>query len=227
MTGLLVSVRDADEARIALEAGVDLIDVKEPSRGSLGAADEAELAAVLAAVAGRVPVSAACGELLECNGLVVFPTTAPAYAKFGLAGCGEHKDWSTRWSEALRKLPPETAPVAVAYADWQTAAAPPPGEVLREAGRQRCAAILVDTFDKARGDLLTHWPLSALEDFIAAARGGGLLVVLGGSLSIATIPQFLPLQPDYVAVRGAVCRGSRQAAMDRQLVDQLVSLVRR
>ncbi len=41
MTRLLVSVRSAAEAEIALSAGADLIDVKEPSRGSLGAADPA------------------------------------------------------------------------------------------------------------------------------------------------------------------------------------------
>ncbi len=38
MTKLLVSVRSVDEAEMVLEAGVDLIDVKEPRSGSLGAA---------------------------------------------------------------------------------------------------------------------------------------------------------------------------------------------
>ena len=41
MSRLLVSVRSAAEAEVALGAGADLIDVKEPSRGSLGAADPA------------------------------------------------------------------------------------------------------------------------------------------------------------------------------------------
>ena len=35
----LVSVRSPEEALAALEGGADLIDVKEPSRGPLGAAD--------------------------------------------------------------------------------------------------------------------------------------------------------------------------------------------
>ena len=64
MTGLLVSVRSAAEARIALEAGADLIDVKEPRRGALGAADPAVWKDVCRAVAGRVPVSVALGELV-------------------------------------------------------------------------------------------------------------------------------------------------------------------
>ncbi|MEX0712176.1 MAG: (5-formylfuran-3-yl)methyl phosphate synthase, partial [Pirellulales bacterium] len=41
MTKLLVSVRSLAEARLALAAGVDLIDLKEPARGSLGALDPA------------------------------------------------------------------------------------------------------------------------------------------------------------------------------------------
>ena len=67
MTRLLVSVRSADEARTALAAGVDLIDVKEPARGSLGAASPGVVADVVGAVAGRVPVSAALGELFEAG----------------------------------------------------------------------------------------------------------------------------------------------------------------
>ena len=38
--GLLVSVRSAAEALAALAGGADVIDVKEPNQGSLGAADD-------------------------------------------------------------------------------------------------------------------------------------------------------------------------------------------
>ena len=34
---ILVSVRDADEADIAVRAGADLVDAKDPKRGALGA----------------------------------------------------------------------------------------------------------------------------------------------------------------------------------------------
>ena len=55
MTRLLVSVRSAEEAADAVSAGADLIDVKEPSAGSLGAATPEVVAAVMEAVAGRRP----------------------------------------------------------------------------------------------------------------------------------------------------------------------------
>jgi uncharacterized protein (UPF0264 family) len=63
MMNLLVSVRSAAEAAAALAGGAGLIDVKEPARGALGRADAAVIAAVVRAVGGRRPVSAALGEL--------------------------------------------------------------------------------------------------------------------------------------------------------------------
>src|SRR5262249_22964466 len=125
---LLVSVRSAAEAVAALEGGADLIDVKEPSRGSLGRADDRVIADVIQAVAGRKPVSAACGELLEW---LVSPQRKQGspqlrYAKWGLAGCCGFGDWPLLLETAAEQLPVDCRPVAVAYADWQRAAAPPP-----------------------------------------------------------------------------------------------------
>src|SRR5262245_44632800 len=82
--GLLVSVRSAEEAEAALAGSADLIDVKEPSRGSLGRADEATIAAVMRAVGGRRPVSAALGELRDDPSPCSIPGLT--YVKWGLAG---------------------------------------------------------------------------------------------------------------------------------------------
>jgi len=81
---LLVSVRSADEARAALAGGADLIDVKEPSRGPLGAADSEVIGDVLRAVDGRVPVSAALGEFVAWRDRPV--PRGLHYAKWGMAG---------------------------------------------------------------------------------------------------------------------------------------------
>jgi uncharacterized protein (UPF0264 family) len=242
-TRLLVSVRDADEARDALDAGADLIDVKEPARGSLGAADPDQIAAVLQAVSGRVPVSAALGELLESSrhtpsavrsnsdrvgqGLPCPASTGVGlhYAKLGLAGCSSLPDWPQRWSAALKRLPAGIGAVAVVYADWRLAQSPQPRQVLAEAVRLGCQALLVDTFDKSRGPLLEHWPLSDLAPFVAEVRQQGLAAVLGGSLGAAEISALLPLAPDYVAVRGAVCHQTRTGRLDPVLVRKLRRLL--
>ena len=59
---LLISVRNADEAALALAAGADIIDLKDPDSGALGALNAGDTRQVLQMVNGRVPVSATVGE---------------------------------------------------------------------------------------------------------------------------------------------------------------------
>ena len=69
MTQLLVSVRNVDEAISAVEGGADIIDVKDPDRGSLGSAAPEVILAVAHAVSriygAKPPLSLALGELQE------------------------------------------------------------------------------------------------------------------------------------------------------------------
>ncbi|MDP7303223.1 MAG: (5-formylfuran-3-yl)methyl phosphate synthase, partial [Pirellulaceae bacterium] len=65
MTELLVSVRDANEAQQALAGGADVIDVKEPARGALGAADPEVWHHVRRAIPLDVRLSVALGELTD------------------------------------------------------------------------------------------------------------------------------------------------------------------
>lgn len=68
MAGLLVSVRNAKEAMAALVGGADLIDVKEPLAGSLGAATPKTWQEIGEVVGGEKPLSAALGELHDWDG---------------------------------------------------------------------------------------------------------------------------------------------------------------
>jgi len=223
MTGLLVSVRDPQEARLAVEAGVDIIDAKDPARGPLGAVDSEMLAKVIQAVAGRVPVSAAMGELLEC----LRPTSAVSFAKHGLAGCARKADWKSLWSQSIARLPTGVAPVAVVYADWEVAQSPAPDAVLTTGLELGCRVLLVDTFDKRGGSLLEIWGMEALERFVERVHMAGIALVLAGSLSAKTIQKVLHLHPAYVAVRGAAAyRGVREEKLDQRRVQELVHLVR-
>lgn len=234
MTRLLVSVRSVGEARDALAGGADLIDLKEPRHGSLGAVDAKTAAAVARAVGDRAPLSVAAGELKDLDRSpceACLPASAVpekfAYAKLGLAGCVAISDWRRRWSRWRESLPAGVAPVAVVYADWRDAAAPPPDDVLDFAAAVSSRAVLVDTHGKLQGDLLQCFPLPELGEFVARIRRHRLLSVLAGSLTYEALPQVLRLQPDFIAVRGAVCRGGRGGIVDKELVrkwaDRLLS----
>src|SRR5947209_83593 len=117
---LLVSVRSAAEASAARRGGAALIDVKEPRHGALGRAAAAVVADVVATVAGRLPVSAALGELPE-GGPLPDALAGLAFVKWGLAGAAALPDWQTqlgRRAEQVQAVAPGCTVVAVAYADW-------------------------------------------------------------------------------------------------------------
>jgi uncharacterized protein (UPF0264 family) len=224
---LLVSVRSAEEALAALEGGADVIDIKEPARGSLGRADDAIIAATLQVVAGRRTVSAACGELLEANPSATRPQGqfSLSYVKWGLAGCARHADWPQLLAVAARALPANCRPVAVAYADWQRAESPSPENVCAFTCEQSWGAFLIDTWRKDGTILLDALPLARIEQLVQHCREARMLVALAGSLGELEIKKLLPLAPDWIAVRGSACRdGDRGAVIDAARVRRLVSL---
>jgi uncharacterized protein (UPF0264 family) len=225
MTRLLVSVRSASEAILAANHGAHLIDVKEPAQGSLGAASPDVWHEVLAALgkqvsSEQVSVSAALGELRASECFTLASHTARlTFAKVGLATCRDDLHWPARWHDWRRSLATGTSAVAVIYADWQTCAAPAPRDVLEHLVLPgHCAAVLVDTYDKSRGSLLAHYPLTELQSLAEQVRAAACQLVLAGSLTLDIVPTLLPLAPDYLAVRGAVCRASRAGHLDGALV---------
>ncbi|MCA1686503.1 MAG: (5-formylfuran-3-yl)methyl phosphate synthase [Planctomycetia bacterium] len=209
MASLLVSVRSAGEARAALVGGARFIDVKEPARGPLGMADYEVWAAVRAAVPPGTPVSVALGELAEWGGDGPDPARFLGFSfrKLGLAGSGP--DWADRWWRLRRRWGGGPSWVAVAYADWERADAPPPGDVLDVAvASDDCAGVLIDTWDKSRPSPvdLTWAP------WFDRARQCGRLTALAGGLDAPAIGRLAPLRPDVVAVRGAACSGGDRGA---------------
>lgn len=226
MTRLLVSIRDLQEARIAFESGADLIDLKEPRRGSLGACDLSTITSVIGQFNEYVPVSVALGELRDEEITQrISAVRGATFAKIGLADCAAVADWELTWQSHLERLPPGTQAVGVVYADNRRAASPKPETIVQLASRFGCAAALVDTFDKSSGALTEIWGRERIGSFILEVQRLGMLAVLAGSLREADLASLLPLRPDVIAVRGAVCQTSRTSSIDGRKVARWKALV--
>lgn len=207
---LLVSVRNGDEARSALAGGCGIIDIKEPHRGSLGMADVAEIAAVIAVVDGRAPVSAALGEAVDWQ-----PGSVPAlpaglqFAKLGMAGLGSNG--VGRWLEIRRAFsdrgPSPRNWVAVAYADWKPANAPEPERIIEAAAESDCRVVLFDTFAKSGSTLLDRVTVDELEEWMEQIHNAGMQAALAGGVTRENLATLLPLGAEIIGIRGAACTG--------------------
>jgi uncharacterized protein (UPF0264 family) len=228
MTQLLVSVRSAAEAEIALAGGAALVDVKEPHNGPLGMAAASVIGAVLDIVAGRVPVSAALGEARDAEGFLPDTVAAQlAFVKYGAAGCRGDL-WQRAFSNTQRRLEALNSScrvVVAAYGDWQRAGAPSPDELCRFACEQRAGAFLLDTWGKDGSTLLDWMPMPEIETLCRRCRAARVPIALAGSLGPHQIGQLTALDPDWIAVRGAVCRGRRQDNIDLVKVRALAELI--
>jgi uncharacterized protein (UPF0264 family) len=225
--GLLVSVRNVAEARVAMESGVDLIDVKEPHRGALGACDRQTIIEIAAEVAGRVPVSVALGELRDLDATqqhLAMPGIR--FAKFGLAGMRDFADWKRRLVDAWANLSEHVSPVAVIYADADAARAPAVTEIVDVARASRCGAVLLDTFQKDGRNVLDHLSEAEIRALSQRLHKAEMLIVVGGSLDDETIPIIAQLGVDYVAVRGAACKHSRTSEIDARRIARIVQVLR-
>jgi (5-formylfuran-3-yl)methyl phosphate synthase len=224
---LLVSVRTAAEARVAMRGGAALIDVKEPARGSLGRASEVVIQEVVKVAGSTHTVSAALGELLENEH--VLRVNGLSYVKWGLAGCASKPDWrddTLRARTRVHDATPLTDLVAVAYADCHRAAAPPPQEICELACAHGFQAFLLDTWRKDGTTLLDWLRLAAIRDMVTHCRQSGVKTALAGGLGIKEIARLRALEPDWFAVRGAVCRrGVREDALNEDAVRALADLL--
>lgn len=228
-TGLLVSVRNADEASLAFAAGVDIVDIKEPGNGPLGMATLEQIKSILIRSPGEACVSLALGELYQLSksslvgiGELIANYASIRFVKIGLSGMVCQSRWQSQWSQAIAHLPPGVVPVAVAYADFSSSLSPAPGEIIQTGARLNCGAVLVDTFDKTGGNVFTHLGLDELASLRHRAADLGMKFVLAGSIDHDSLAEAVRLNPDWIGIRGAVCQtGFRENAI---CFDALVQL---
>jgi uncharacterized protein (UPF0264 family) len=222
MTSLLASVCDAAEAAMAIGGGADIVDLKDPRKGTLGALAPKIMDACIRAVGGRVPVSATIGDLpLEGDAVrnAVLTTAARGvdYVKLGVFPGGE----AERCLKRLAPLAARTRLILVLFAD-----ALPEFDAVEIAARSGAAGVMLDTMGKGEGSLPDLISPERLAAFTHAARAQGLTIGLAGSLKASHVPELLALGPDLLGFRGALCRdGKRDEALDPLRLARLRALI--
>jgi (5-formylfuran-3-yl)methyl phosphate synthase len=226
---LLVSVTEADEARVAVEAGVDIVDVKNPAEGSLGAPRPGVIERVREVVPPERAVSAAIGDLPNLPGTAALAAlgaarAGAAYVKVGLWGTST-TDAAAALLRAVREaVDGGAAVIAAAYADAERVPCGPlaPGAVVEAARRAGVGGCLLDTAVKDGRGLFEWLTPEALGTLVAEGHAAGLEMALAGALRAEELPVVRATGADIAGVRAAACRdGRRTAPLDAEQIARL------
>jgi len=230
MTGMLASVSNLQEAKIALRENVDIIDLKDPSQGALGAVATEVAEEVVEFVSGQCLVSATIGDLPMQATLIAEAITTMAATGVDIIKVGVFDDLTDEviaslQEQAIRGVKgidgKQFTIVIVFFVDKGLDL-----EKISDLAKAGIRGVMLDTADKTKGNLRSHMQDKEIESFVSHTRSYGLLAGLAGSLKASDIAPLLELEPDYLGFRGALCQDhSRIQALNSSSVRIIRSLI--
>lgn len=202
MTAMLASVSNLEEALLVERIGVDVIDLKQPAHGALGALNITDVRRILKHLQGDTCVSATVGDLPMQSELLIkavreMAATGVDYVKIGFFPEG---DWQDCISNLGALCSEGHALIAVFFADTQ-----PDFMWIDTLAKSGFTGVMLDTMNKNAGSLTQVMIPHRIEAFIHQARSHSLLTGLAGSLRLSDIDILMSAKSDYLGFRGALC----------------------
>ncbi len=225
---LLVSPINVEEANICKIAGADIIDVKNPKEGSLGANFPWMIRAVKKA-AGSVPVSATIGDFNYKPGTASLAALGAAvagaeYIKVGLYDIKTKEqalDMLVNIVRSVKDYDKSKKVVASGYSDYRRIGSISPMELPAIGRKAGVDVVMMDTGIKDGHSTFDFLSEDDLTGFVSRARSLGLQTAIAGTIKFENIPALNRISPDIIGVRGCVCGGDRNSEVKKDLVEKL------
>lgn len=214
---LMVSVVSAAEAEDALAGGAEILDIKNPLEGSLGAQAPDVIRKITELASGNIEISVAIGDLPDLPG-------TSALAALGAAACGANYVkagvYGSRSESAARNLLFKVkqavagypaSVIAAGYADFERAGTLDPSRLPGIAASAGLQGILLDTAVKDGKNLLHFIDRDRLREIVERAHAEGLIFGAAGAIDGRHLPALRDAGVDIVGVRTAVCLDNRRS----------------
>ncbi|HXY87844.1 MAG TPA: (5-formylfuran-3-yl)methyl phosphate synthase [Candidatus Acidoferrales bacterium] len=212
---ILISPKNEAEAVEAVNGGADIIDVKNPSEGSLGANFPWVIKRIREIVPRSIDISATLGDFPHLPGSASLAALGAAvsgtnYIKIGLLGSKTFDNalfLMENVTKAVKDYDPLIKVVVAGYADHERANTLDPMILPHIAERSGCDLIMVDTLIKDGKRLFDFMDVKACRSFVERGHAYGLQVALAGSVKKEDVSTLTELGADVVGIRGAACSG--------------------
>jgi len=212
---LLISPIDTQEAVEAIEGGADIIDVKNPKEGSLGANFPWVIKSIREMTPNGMKISATLGDVPYKPGTVSLAAVGAVisgadYIKVGLYGTKNYDqalDVMKNVVKAVKYYREDAFVVASGYADAHRVGAVDPMEIPKIAAASCADLAMVDTAVKDGKNLFDFMDQESLEIFVDEIHNYGMKAALAGSIKEENLSTLYQLNCDVVGIRGAACIG--------------------
>ena len=230
---LLVSPKDVGEAKAVIRGNADIIDVKNPKEGSLGANFPWVIRAIKELVENEggngMEMSAAIGDFDYKPGTASLAALGAAsvsadYIKIGLLKIKTRQEAIDLLSgvvKAVKGFDPTKKVVSAFYSDYKRINSLSPFEITEIGKEVDIDVAMVDTGIKDGRSTLEFLSEEELTAFVSESKALGLETALAGSLTFDDLPVINEINPDILGVRGMVCGGDRNAQVKAELVTEL------
>ncbi|MEM3069058.1 MAG: (5-formylfuran-3-yl)methyl phosphate synthase [Nitrososphaerales archaeon] len=210
---LLVSISDADEALSAFKGGADIIDIKNPKEGALGANFPWVIAKVRKILGYKAQISATIGDMPNLPGTASLAALGVVYSganyvKVGLFGTNSFDDALYMMKNVVRSVKDRDSKVKViasGYADYAEFKGLNPLLLPSIAYKAEASGVLIDVKNKGASKLFDFLDSSQLQAFVDESHKLDLTVALAGGLGKEDVIQIQELGADIIGVRRAVC----------------------
>ncbi|MCD5409859.1 MAG: (5-formylfuran-3-yl)methyl phosphate synthase [Methanocellales archaeon] len=228
---LLISPIDIEEAKDAEAGGADIIDVKNPKEGSLGANFPWVIRAIKKVVSK--PLSATIGDFGFKPGTASLSALGAAVAgadfiKIGLFDIRTKEQaliLLQNVKKAVEDYDSSKKVVAAAYADFERLNTLSPFDLPDVGQKAGIDIVMIDTGIKDGRGLFDFMSEEQVAEFTSSAKKVGLGTALAGSLGWEDIKTIQRISPDIIGIRGLVCGGDRNRRIQRKEVERLKKMI--
>ena len=232
---VLISIRSLEELVPASNGGANIIDLKNPNEGSLGAPFP-WLIKKIRNFGNNFALSVAIGDMPNLPGTAALASSGAAacgadIVKVGLYGPRSFNEGVKLLKsvvKAAKDINQKTLVVGAGYADFKSFNGINSMDIPSICKSAGADIAMLDTYSKNGQKLFNFTDSEKLTKFVNKAHENNLLAALAGSLELKDIKKINDLGADIIGFRGAACSGSdrKNGAVEINRVRKILEISR-
>ena len=202
MSKVLASIKNLSEAKLLINTEIDIIDLKDPTKGALGRLSTNDIKNIVDFISKKKLVSSTVGDLPNDKAMISknvdeISKTDVDFIKIGV--------YEKKYIKTLSQISCNKKLIAVFFADKFL---PSKNDmmILRASGFY---GVMIDTANKKSGNLFDHTTYNVINKFLKIATSLKLMAGIAGSINESHINDLLQLNPNYMGFRGALCKNKK------------------